>query len=262
MSSISTSKLGKNLTPIFDQYLRHADLPVLELKFDDAKGEVAYRWKADEKAFAMPIRVGTPESWQIITPTAEWQTLKTPLGRRNFRSRPTCITLRSASHSALLSIAWGWQNRVISIFFRTEMRLWSLHPSLLDQKGLVALWRESLLAQKVLRGKTTGYRSHPQLARFRQSSAPLTTISAYLWEVHDEAKRREYSFDATKIARRRQIRTLTVTLGQLEFELGHLKNKLRKRDPKRYRDVCRLEKIAAHPLFTVVAGEIEAWERP
>jgi aminopeptidase N len=76
---------GKNLTPIFDQYLRHAALPVLELEFDDAKGEVAYRWKADEKAFAMPIRVGTPENWQMITPTAEWQRLKTPLGRERFQ---------------------------------------------------------------------------------------------------------------------------------------------------------------------------------
>src|SRR5262249_22546464 len=70
---------GKNLTPIFDQYLRHAASPVLELKFGD--GEVAYRWKADEKGFAMPIRVGTPERWQFITPTADWQTLKTPLWR-------------------------------------------------------------------------------------------------------------------------------------------------------------------------------------
>jgi aminopeptidase N len=78
-------RTGKNLTPIFDQYLRHAGLPVLELKFDDTKGEVAYRWKADEKAFAMPIRVGTPGSWQIITPTMDWQTLKTPLRKDEFR---------------------------------------------------------------------------------------------------------------------------------------------------------------------------------
>ena len=140
------------------------------------------------------------------------------------------------------------------------MRLWSLHPSLLDQKGLVALWREALLAQKVLRGLTKGYRSHPQLARFRQGRAPLTTISAYLWAVHDEASRRGYSFDAAKIARKRQPRTLTVTQGQLDFELGHLKEKLRLRDPARYRELRRQE-ITAHPLFTVVAGEIEPWER-
>ena len=82
------------------------------------------------------------------------------------------------------------------------MRLWSLHPSLLDQKGLVALWREALLAQKVLQGKTKGYRSHPQLHRFRQGRTPVTTISAYLWAVHDEACRRGYSFDSSKITRK------------------------------------------------------------
>lgn len=76
---------GKNLTPIFDQYLRHAALPVLELKFDEAKGEIAYRWKAEEKAFAMPIRVGTPEKWQTITPAAGWQTLKSQLGKDKFQ---------------------------------------------------------------------------------------------------------------------------------------------------------------------------------
>jgi aminopeptidase N len=77
---------GKNLTPVFDQYLRHAALPVLELKFDDAKGEVAYRWKADVKEFAMPVRVGTPDKWELVTPTAEWQTLKTVLGKDKFQA--------------------------------------------------------------------------------------------------------------------------------------------------------------------------------
>ncbi len=142
------------------------------------------------------------------------------------------------------------------------MRLWSLHPSLLDQKGLVALWREALLAQKVLQGQTKGYRSHPQLDRFRQSRTPLTTISAYLWTVHNEASRRGYLFDSAQIASRRQARSLTVTQGQLDFELGHLKAKLRQRDPRRYRELRRIREITPHPLFTVVAGEIEPWERP
>jgi hypothetical protein len=141
------------------------------------------------------------------------------------------------------------------------MRLWSLHPSLLDQKGLVALWREALLAQKVLQGKTKGYRSHPQLHRFRIGRAPVTAISAYLWAIHDEASRRGYSFDSSKIARKRQPRSIPVTQGQLDFELGHLKGKLRHRDPGRYRELRRIQEITAHPLFTVVAGEIEAWER-
>ena len=75
---------GKDLTPMFDQYLRHAAIPVLELKFDEAKGMVSYRWKADEKAFAMPVRVGTKDNWQVIQPTTEWQDMKTALKKDQF----------------------------------------------------------------------------------------------------------------------------------------------------------------------------------
>jgi aminopeptidase N len=78
-------KTGMNLTPMFDEYLRHAALPALELKFDEANGAVAYRWKADEPAFAMPIRVGTKDNWQIIQPTADWKTMKTPLKKDDFQ---------------------------------------------------------------------------------------------------------------------------------------------------------------------------------
>jgi hypothetical protein len=81
------------------------------------------------------------------------------------------------------------------------IRLWSLHLSLLDARGLVALWREALLAQKVLQGKTAGYRSHPQLRRFREAAEPVAAVSAYLWAVHDEATRRGFAFDASKVAR-------------------------------------------------------------
>ncbi len=66
---------GMNLTPIFNEYLRHADVPVLELKFDEEAHTVAYRWKAGEQDFAMPVRVGTPAAWQLIRPNAEWQTM-------------------------------------------------------------------------------------------------------------------------------------------------------------------------------------------
>ncbi len=69
---------GMNLTPIFDQYLRHAAIPTLELKFDRAAGTVAYRWKADESDFAMPIRAGRSGHWQVLRPTTSWQTMKTP----------------------------------------------------------------------------------------------------------------------------------------------------------------------------------------
>ena len=73
-----------NLTPIFDQYLRHTAIPLLELKFDPAAGTVAYRWKADEEDFSMPVRVGDPRDWQTIQPTTQWQTMKTPLSATTF----------------------------------------------------------------------------------------------------------------------------------------------------------------------------------
>jgi len=73
-----------NLTPVFDQYLRHTALPTLELAFDDASGTVGYRWKADEPAFAMPVRVGGKDHWQVIRPTTNWQTMETPLPKDRF----------------------------------------------------------------------------------------------------------------------------------------------------------------------------------
>src|SRR5512139_2058645 len=76
-------KTGKVLTPIFDQYLRFADLPALDLAFLEDQ-QVAYRWRADVKAFAMPIKVGRKDTWQVITPTTEWQTMRTPLTRDDF----------------------------------------------------------------------------------------------------------------------------------------------------------------------------------
>jgi hypothetical protein len=141
------------------------------------------------------------------------------------------------------------------------MRLWSLHPSLLDAKGLVALWREALLAQKVLQGQTKGYRHHPQLQRFRQCAEPLAAIANYLWAVHDEATARGYAFDPSKIACEREPMRFAVSRGQLVFEWAHLKEKLCRRDPDHFRAVCRKPKIMANPLFTVVAGGIEDWER-
>jgi hypothetical protein len=141
------------------------------------------------------------------------------------------------------------------------MRLWSIHPSLLDRQGLVALWREALLAQKVIRGKTIGYRYHPQLKRFCDCPSPVTAISTYLWAVHHEAARRGYAFDASRIARRPGPIKLTVSRGQLRFEVKHLRGKLERRDPKRLQDIRRRRAIAPHPLFEVIAGPVEAWER-
>jgi hypothetical protein len=139
------------------------------------------------------------------------------------------------------------------------MRLWSVHPSALDSKGLVALWREGLLAQKVLRGQTKGYRFHPQLDRFRASANPVAAISTYLWDVAGEARVRGYNFDSSKIALRKRSVSITVTRGQLDFEQKHLLKKLRARDPVRFR-ALRAAEITSHPMMRVVDGGLEPWE--
>jgi hypothetical protein len=139
------------------------------------------------------------------------------------------------------------------------MRLWSLHPSALDRLGLVALWREGLLAQKVLLGQTNGYRFHPQLDRFRASRNPVATISTYLWDVLNEAKARGYNFDGSKIAMRKHSVSIPVTRGQLDFEQKHLLKKLRIRDRVRFRELSAAE-ITPHPMMRVVSGDLEPWE--
>jgi hypothetical protein len=143
-----------------------------------------------------------------------------------------------------------------------HVRLWSIHPSLLDQRGLIALWREALLAQKVLRGQTRGYRFHPQLNRFRKCGSPVRAISTYLWAIYEEASRRGYSFDAAKIASKPAPLSIPVTQGQLAFEWVHLKAKLRVRDKERFRKACQVKRVLSHPLFTLIPGETESWERP
>jgi len=141
------------------------------------------------------------------------------------------------------------------------MRLWTLHPRYLDTRGLVALWREALLAQAVLRGRTQGYRFHPQVIRFRTTQDPLAAIAEYLRAVWTEAQQRGYSFDRAKIARRRTTATIAETEGQLLYEFGHLKRKLRHRDPPRYRQLLALKHPEGHPLFRLVTGEVREWER-
>jgi hypothetical protein len=141
------------------------------------------------------------------------------------------------------------------------MRLWSLHPSLLDVRGLVAVWREALLAQKVIQGQTKGYRRHPQLERFRRSQDPQAAIGSYLRAIHDEAERRGYSFNGSKIIGKRQAAPIAVSRGQLAFEWAHLKRKVRLRDPEWFEGLRRRRRIRAHPLFIIVPGEVEPWER-
>lgn len=141
------------------------------------------------------------------------------------------------------------------------MRLWSLHPRYLDRAGLVALWREALLAQAVLRGETRGYRHHPQLARFRSQTAPEAAIAAYLEEVRREASRRGYRFDPARIGPRRTAAPIPVTLGQIRYEREHLLKKLLVRDPASHKALLAAAEPEAHPLFTAVPGEVESWER-
>jgi hypothetical protein len=140
------------------------------------------------------------------------------------------------------------------------MRLWSLHPKYLDARALVALWREALLAQAVLRGRTRGYKHHPQLQRFSESSAPRVAIARYLRAVQAEATRRGYRFNASKIGRGGQIGTLPVTRGQLKYEWQHLTGKLRSRAPGWLAQLPARAIPQPHPVFRVVAGGIACWE--
>jgi hypothetical protein len=141
------------------------------------------------------------------------------------------------------------------------MRLWTLHPRYLDPKGLVAAWREALLAQKVLAGATRGYRSHPQLARFRARPDPLAAIAAFLRGLAEEAGRRGYRFDASKILSCAGTRRIPETRGQLLFEWGHLRRKLRVRAPSAARGLRKIAVPEPHPLFRIVPGEPRAWEK-
>ncbi|MEM3706001.1 MAG: pyrimidine dimer DNA glycosylase/endonuclease V [Candidatus Bathyarchaeia archaeon] len=141
------------------------------------------------------------------------------------------------------------------------MRLWSIHPKYLDAKGLVALWREGLLARKVLEGRCKGYANHPQLLRFRMHEKPTVLINEYLYQVYLEAKRRGYKFDKTKVEPLILREEITVTRGQLEFEFNHLLKKLEKRDRKHLEELKRLspKTIEPNPIFRVVNGEVEEW---
>ncbi len=141
------------------------------------------------------------------------------------------------------------------------MRLWSLHPKYLDPQGLVALWREALLANAVLRGATRGYRNHPQLERFRSQAAPLSAISGYLLGVHAEAVSRGYSFDRSKIGCVSTQSVIFVTSGQMDFEWQHLLKKLLLRSPDLYKRWSKDGEPSCHPLFRVQPGPVEPWER-
>jgi len=141
------------------------------------------------------------------------------------------------------------------------MRIWSIHPQYLDPQGLVALWRETLLAQHVLLGKTKDYKNHPQLDRFKASTNPPQLIATYLWSIHEEATKRGYAFDDSKICKPKSRHKLAVTSGQIHYEFEHLLRKLKTRNPVLYRLHKDVKNPTLHPMFKKVRGEIEDWER-
>ena len=141
------------------------------------------------------------------------------------------------------------------------MRLWSIHPRFLDTRGLLALWREALLAKAVLRGETKGYRNHPQLERFKECPMPLSAINTFLAGVFAESVYRGFAFNSKKIGKIRTDLNLPVTSGQIEFEWSHLLSKLSTRSPEMYSKMPSVPSIDCHPLFQVHPGPIEKWER-
>jgi hypothetical protein len=139
------------------------------------------------------------------------------------------------------------------------MRLWSIHPKYLDSKGLTALWREALLAKRVLKGETEKYKNHPQLNRFK--GKPISFINSYLRYIYEESCRRGYCFDKRKIAKPFAKQKIKVNSEQIKYEFNHLKRKLKIRNKEKYKELLKVKKIKENPLFTVRKGRIEDWEK-
>jgi hypothetical protein len=142
------------------------------------------------------------------------------------------------------------------------MRIWSLHPRYLDYQGLTACWRETLLAQAVLAGRTRGYRNHPQLDRFRSQTDPVAAVCLYLHGLADEADDRGYRYDRARVDRlAKPAPTIAVSTGQLALEWAWLRAKLTARNPShldRWTDIVQPE---PHPIFHVIDGPVAPWER-
>lgn len=142
------------------------------------------------------------------------------------------------------------------------MRLWSLHPKYLDPQGLVALWREGLLAKKVLESKTKGYAHHPQLLRFRNYINPLIAINGYLYWVYMEAVHRGYNFSMEKISGGGQMTIIPVTTGQMKYECSHLLTKLHVRNIPYHQKLShiKMNSIECNPVLYIIEGDVEQWE--
>lgn len=141
------------------------------------------------------------------------------------------------------------------------MRLWSINPKYLDTKGLVAVWREGLLAKAVLEEKTVGYKNHPQLDRFKKTQDPVISINIFLYYILEESIKRSYKFDASKIKRYDIDFYIAVNEGQLEHEFNHLQAKLISRDPVKYKENLKDKKIVSNKIFKKKKGPVEDWEK-
>ena len=143
------------------------------------------------------------------------------------------------------------------------MRLWSIDPKYLDSRGLLAAWREGLLAKSVLEGKTRGYKQHPQLNRFKESGDGIQAILKYLVAVYNESKKRGYHFNPRKLGdyKNRKIDKIKVTSGQVTYEFELLKWKLLGRSKEKLKDMENAEEIVVNPIFEIIDGEIEKWEK-
>ena len=141
------------------------------------------------------------------------------------------------------------------------MRIWTIHPKYLDRIGIVALWRETLLAKHVLEGRSKGYSNHPQLDRFKNTDNPVDSINQYLTIVYRDSVKRGYRFNKDKINWEFKQTIITVTSGQLKYEVSHLLKKLKNRDIQSYIKIKKNKKFDVHPMFQVVEGSIENWEK-
>lgn len=142
-----------------------------------------------------------------------------------------------------------------------KMRIWTIHPRYLDRQGLLALWREGLLAQAVLLGRTRGYVHHPQLNRFRNLPSPVAGIATYLEAVYNESVIRGYHFDKTLLQPWRAKKRIPETQGQLLYEWAHLRSKLQRRSPEHFFNIRYIGSPEPHPLFEIIPGEVRDWEK-
>lgn len=141
------------------------------------------------------------------------------------------------------------------------MRLWTFHPKYLDRQGLLAVWREGLLAQKVLQKQTKGYKNHSQLIRFKNTKNPIATVAKYLEYIRQEAKKRGYNFDKSKISKVEGFETIIETRGQLDYEWQWFLEKAKARSPEVYNSLESITKPESNPIFDIKKGGVQNWEK-